>query len=243
VPLTGGPGLLLGAAAPLVLLGFPLSAGQVVAALGLFAAGLLDDLAEIKPAPKFALQAAVALGASFLLVAPAHAAFAALAFLLLVNASNYMDNMDALLPGVALVQAVALLLLGEGPSGAPILVWTLPALVFLTVPPARVYLGDSGSHLVGALFALDALALVFPPEGARPGALLPLAVLFAVPLLDTAVVTLSRLVRRRPLFRGGLDHLSHRLVRRGFPVPQAVLVLVLASGTCGLAALLLWHFS
>jgi UDP-GlcNAc:undecaprenyl-phosphate GlcNAc-1-phosphate transferase len=243
VPLTGGPGLLLGVAVPLALLGIPLAPGQIVAAGGLFAVGLLDDFLELSPAPKFALQGVVALAAAFLLVPPVHAAFVAVVLLLLVNASNYLDNMDALLPGVALTQAVGLLLFGAGPGlyGAPLLVWTLPALVFLTAPPARVYLGDSGSHLVGALLALDVTALVFGPEGVQARALAPLAVLFAVPLLDVAVVTISRLRRRRPLFRGGIDHLSHRLVRRGFPVPKAVLILVLASGTCGVAALLLRH--
>ena len=186
----------------------------------------------------------VALTAGFLLVPPAHAAFAGLVFLFLVNASNYLDNMDALLPGVALTQAVTLLFFTVfGVSGAPLLVWALPAMVFLTVPPARVYLGDSGSHLVGALLAVDAVGLLYGPEGVEPRYLFPLAVLFAVPAADVATVTISRLRRGRPVFRGGLDHLSHRLVRAGFPVPRAVLVLVLASGVCGAASLLLLHSS
>jgi UDP-GlcNAc:undecaprenyl-phosphate GlcNAc-1-phosphate transferase len=64
-----------------------------------------------------------------------------------------------------------------------------------------------------------------------------------VPLADVATVTVSRLRRGRPIFRGGTDHLSHRLVRAGFTVPQAVLALVLASGVCGVASLLLAYFS
>jgi len=245
IPLTGGPALLLGMVVPLALLGWPLPWSHLAILAGFFLAGLLDDAKDLRAAPKFALQACVALPAG-LLFAPsaAYVGLVAFLFLLLVNASNYIDNMDGLLPGIALVQGVTLLLLSTLPTtGAPLLVWGLPAIVFLTLPPARLYLGDSGSHLVGALLALDAVGHAFGPDGVRTRYFLPLAVLFAVPLLDVGTVTVSRLVRRRPIFRGGLDHLSHLLVRLGFPVPRAVLVLVLASGMCGVASLLLAHSS
>jgi UDP-GlcNAc:undecaprenyl-phosphate GlcNAc-1-phosphate transferase len=245
IPLVGGPALAAGALVSLIALGMPLTLGQAVAAAGFFAVGLLDDLKELPPAPKVALQLGVAL-ASALLLAPALAlaGLVMLVLLLLVNASNYLDNMDGLLPGVALTQAVALLLLGPfSCAGAPLIVWAMPAVLFLALPPARIYLGDSGSHLVGALLALDAVAYLAGPDGVRTRFLLPLAVLFAVPLADAATVTVSRLRRRRPIFRGGTDHLSHRLVRAGFTVPQAVLALVLASGVCGVASLLLAYFS
>jgi UDP-GlcNAc:undecaprenyl-phosphate GlcNAc-1-phosphate transferase len=216
-----------------------------VAAAGFFGIGLLDDLKELPALPKALLQLGVAL-ASALLLAPslAYSGLVLLVLLVLVNASNYLDNMDGLLPGVAMTQAVALLLVGPfSCSGAPLIVWSMPAILFLAIPPARVYLGDSGSHLVGALLALDVVAYLMGPEGVRTRFLLPFVVLFAVPLADAAAVTVSRLRRRRPIFRGGTDHLSHRLVRAGFPVPQAVLALVLASGACGVASLLLAYFS
>jgi UDP-GlcNAc:undecaprenyl-phosphate GlcNAc-1-phosphate transferase len=236
VPLTGGPALLLGALLPLAALGFPLSPGQAVALLGFFAVGLLDDLSEMRPPKKFALQAVVAFGAASLLLPPAYLAFGALVLLLLVNSCNYLDNMDGLLPGIAIMQAVTLVLIDIRPStGAPLLLWGLPAVLFLA---GRIYLGDSGSHLVGALLALDALRF-FGTEGVRPRLLLPTLVLFAPQIADLATVTVSRLRRRRPVFRGGTDHLSHRLVRAGFPVPKAVAVLVLASAVCGAASLLL----
>jgi UDP-GlcNAc:undecaprenyl-phosphate GlcNAc-1-phosphate transferase len=237
VPLVGGPALVAGALVPLVALGFPLSPGQALACLVFFAVGLLDDIKELKPAPKFALQGAAALFAAWCLVPTAYLAFAALLLLFLVNACNYLDNMDCLLPGVALVQAVALALLDISPStGAPLLLWALPAVLFLA---GRIYLGDSGSHLVGALLGIDALRCLLDAGGVRSRFLLPLLVLFAPQLADVLTVTVSRLVRRRPVFRGGTDHLSHRLVRAGFPVPKAVLVLVLASAVCGAASLLL----
>ncbi len=163
-------------------------------------------------------------------------------FLVLVNASNYLDNMDGLLAGVALTQALALLFLSTAaPAGAVLLLWSLPGVLFLALPPARLYLGDSGSHLIGALLAADAGALLLGPTGVQTRFLLPLLLVFAVPLADAAAVTVSRLRRNRPIFRGGTDHLSHQLVRAGFPVPRAVLILVLASAVCGLSAWFLLH--
>lgn len=245
VPLVGGPALAAGAFVALLALGLPLTPGQAVAAAGFFLVGLLDDRKELSPAPKVLLQLGVAVASALLLApSPAYAGLVLLVLLVLVNASNYLDNMDGLLPGVAITQAVAFLLLGPlACTGAPLIVWAMPAVLFLALPPARVYLGDSGSHLVGALLALDAVAYLVGPEGVRTRFLLPLVVLLAVPLVDAATVTVSRLRRRRPVFRGGTDHLSHRLVRAGFPVPQAVLALVLASGVCGVASLLLARFS
>jgi UDP-GlcNAc:undecaprenyl-phosphate GlcNAc-1-phosphate transferase len=245
VPLTGGPALLAGILAACLALRYLPRAGHAVAILGFWGIGLLDDFRDLRPRWKFALQALVALVAGALLLPTwTHVGWAFVLLVLLVNASNYLDNMDALLAGVALTQAVALLefSIDLGP-GAPLLLATLPAILFLAIPPARVYLGDSGSHLVGALLGLDVLGLLVDSEGVHPRFVLPLLLVFAVPLADVATVTVSRLRRDRPLFRGGTDHLSHRLVRAGFPVPRAVLVLVLASGVCGVASLLLLHFS
>ncbi|MHC4958606.1 MAG: MraY family glycosyltransferase [Planctomycetota bacterium] len=244
VPLTGGPALFGGCVAALLVLRAPLPLGWIVAIAGFFLVGLVDDLVELRPAKKFVAQAVVGLAVAWLLApSPGYIALWFLVFGLLVNVSNYLDNMDGLLAGVALTQALALALLGPvaGP-GSVLLLWALPGVALFTLPPARAFLGDSGSHLIGALLAIDALELLRAPDGVRVGLLLPLALILVVPLADAATVTVSRLRRKRPVFRGGTDHLSHRLVRLGFPVPRAVLVLVLASAVCGLSAVLLARF-
>ena len=243
VPLSGGPGLLMGVVAALLVLAVAPSTGWIVAVAGFFCVGLLDDRFEFPASAKLALQCAVAIVASLMLAASAaHVGLYMLLFLVLVNACNYLDNMDGLLAGVALTQAVFLLFFSTAAgAGASLLVWALPGVLFLTLPPARMYLGDSGSHMIGALFAADAASLLIGPEGIQSRFLLPLALLFAVPLADVATVTVSRKLRGRPVFRGGTDHLSHRLARLGFPVPRAVLILVLASAVCGVSALLVLH--
>ena len=241
VPLTGGVGLFLGVSAGVLVLGAPLPAAWIVATAGFFLAGLLDDRFEFAPALKFSLQAAVALTAASLWPGGVVATgLLVLLMLVSVNVSNYLDNMDGLLSGVALTQALALVFLSaEAGPGATLLVWALPAVLFLTLPPARIYLGDSGSHLIGALLAIDAGRLLMGPEGVRGRFFVPLLLVFAVPIWDAVFVTVSRLRRGRPVFRGGTDHTSHYLVRRGASVPRAVLFLVLASGVCCVASVLL----
>ena len=95
-------------------------------------------------------------------------------------------------------------------------------------PKASVFLGDSGSHLVGFLLAVLGILPHF--YSVRYGAtkrwavLTPLLVL-AVPLLDLAVVTAVRTWHGRPFWLGDTNHFSHRLVRLGLSKPQAVWVL------------------
>jgi UDP-GlcNAc:undecaprenyl-phosphate GlcNAc-1-phosphate transferase len=116
-------------------------------------------------------------------------------------------------------------------------------------PPARLFMGDAGSYLIGYLLAMATLTATFaggelqtgaPGASASgfPGALAPLCVL-AVPIYDTASVVLIRLRQGRSPFVGDKSHFSHRLVKLGMTKPQAVLTIYLATATCGLGALLL----
>ncbi|MEM8886067.1 MAG: hypothetical protein AAGD14_18525 [Planctomycetota bacterium] len=246
IPLVGGPALGIGCLVALLATRPEGVTGPLVLA-GLFLlVGLLDDLFEYRAGVKIALQAVAALMGVLLIVTSwSHVGLAFLVVLLLVNACNYLDNMDALLSGVTLVLALGLVLVPFGGHvGSTLLIWALPGVFFFTLPPARVYLGDSGSHLIGALLAVDVIDLLIDPMvGVRGDRMLALLLLFAVPIADVATVTISRRRRGRPIFRGGTDHISHRLVRNGFSVPGAVGLLVLASAVCTVAALLLFYRS
>ncbi|HVA09641.1 MAG TPA: MraY family glycosyltransferase, partial [Acidimicrobiales bacterium] len=86
--------------------------------------------------------------------------------------------------------------------------------------PARIYMGDAGSLYLG--FMLSVLALHLRSYTTlRLTFLVPLMVL-AVPIFDTALVVVTRLLHHRSPFQGGRDHSSHRLVFLGLPVPAAV---------------------
>ena len=106
-------------------------------------------------------------------------------------------------------------------------------------PPARLFMGDTGSYLIGYLMAMSTLTATFAGQNVPPHAILaPLCVL-AVPIYDTLTVVAIRLREGRSPFVGDKSHFSHRLVELGMTKPQAVLTIYLTSATCGLGALLL----
>jgi UDP-GlcNAc:undecaprenyl-phosphate GlcNAc-1-phosphate transferase len=101
--------------------------------------------------------------------------------------------------------------------------------------PATIFMGDAGSLLLGFLLAVLALKLRFPHVESQRTWVIPILIL-AIPIFDTTVVTLSRLRRGIPITSGGRDHVSHRLVRLGLSVREAVSTIYLAAILCGLAA-------
>src|SRR5437588_132336 len=91
--------------------------------------------------------------------------------------------------------------------------------------PAAIFMGDSGSQLLGFALAALGLSASWKAAGTTVAAIfLPILVL-AVPLLDTTLVTIVRILEGRPIYQGGRDHTSHRLVYRGLSEKRAVLLL------------------
>jgi UDP-GlcNAc:undecaprenyl-phosphate GlcNAc-1-phosphate transferase len=179
----------------------------------------------------------------------------------LVNSFNMLDNMDGLSAGVAAIAAVILaaaaLLTPRPDNQQPqlfvaglllLLVGSLLGFLGHNRPPARLFMGDAGSYLIGYLLAMATLTATFAgglprtqtglPASGYAGALAPLCVM-AVPIYDTVSVVLIRLRQRRSPFVGDKSHFSHRLVQLGMTKSQAVLTIYLATATCGLGALLL----
>ena len=113
----------------------------------------------------------------------------------------------------------------------------LPPLQLRPGRSARVFMGDSGSQVIGFGLASLALASSWTTAGATLTSLvLPLLVL-VVPILDTTLVTVRRTVQRRPVTQGGTDHSSHRLVYYGLSEQQAVAALTLPALLLGATAL------
>ena len=170
----------------------------------------------------------------------------------LVNSFNMLDNMDGLSAGVAAIAAIMLaamtLLTPRPDNNQPqlfvagfllLIVGSLLGFLWHNRPPARLFMGDAGSYLVGYLLAMATLTATFAGgHSPRYAVLGPLCVL-AVPLYDTATVVLIRLRSGRSPFVGDKSHFSHRLVELGLSKPRAVLTIYLATATCGLGALLL----
>jgi UDP-GlcNAc:undecaprenyl-phosphate GlcNAc-1-phosphate transferase len=249
----GGLGLALGAAVALALpLVRPLPpAALLVPAVLFLAVGALDDARRLGPASKLAVQAAAAAAAVTLGLRPAitgmpwaDACLATLWIVTLVNACNFVDVCDGLLGGLA---ALLLLLWAHlHPQQAPFaLALAGAALGFLAynLPPASVFLGDAGAHLLG--FALAALTLA-GPRGAVRWPYPAEAVLFvALPLFELGFVTGVRLRKRIPWWRGSPDHVALRLQAAGLSRLQTDAALwggaaVLALAAPALRGLPLW---
>ena len=153
----------------------------------------------------------------------------------MTNAFNLLDNMDGLAASMGLVASgfFAIAAATVNPNRDIFVVSAALALAcagFLPFnlrrgKPAAVFMGDSGSQVIGLALGSLGLAATYKVAGTTLATLvLPLLVL-AVPMLDTGLVTVLRLLEGRPVSQGGRDHTSHRLVYRGLSEKRAVLLL------------------
>jgi UDP-GlcNAc:undecaprenyl-phosphate GlcNAc-1-phosphate transferase len=155
------------------------------------------------------------------------------------NAFNLIDGMDGLAAGVGLVATITMLIAAFTQGNLPLALATMPLagclLGFLryNFNPASVFLGDSGSLLIG--FLLGCYGALWSEKSVTLVALTAPLLAVSVPLLDVLVSILRRYVRNRPIFQADRGHIHHKLLERGFSHKGAVLTIY---GMCGLVALM-----
>jgi UDP-GlcNAc:undecaprenyl-phosphate GlcNAc-1-phosphate transferase len=204
----------------------------IAPAILLGAMGLIDDLRNLAPLPRLITQTVVGVFATLFLISqdvigsPLSNSF--LNFVICVfwivaicNSINFFDNLDGGAAGSVAVSTlgIALIAANEGQELVTALsVVTCGATVGFLLwnkSPAKIYMGDAGALFLGVLVAVLTIRL---NPGITPTfnsiAILPM--LLAVPILDTCIAVFSRLRRGISPFTGGKDHLSHRLMRKGF---------------------------
>ncbi|MCH2201325.1 MAG: undecaprenyl/decaprenyl-phosphate alpha-N-acetylglucosaminyl 1-phosphate transferase [Fuerstiella sp.] len=226
----------------------------------LFLVGLADDRWNIPWQIRLLTQIGVATGVTWtgvqatLFVTQPWIGFVVtvLWIVVLTNALNFLDNMDALAAGIGLISSILfagiLLTLVPTPHwvvafGLLITSGALGGFLVWNRPPASIFMGDSGSNLAGFLLAtLTVSGTFYETSGSRHLILAPLCVL-AVPLYDFCTVILIRLRHGRSPFHGDKSHFSHRLVEVGLKPAHAVLTIHLATLTTGLGGLLLYKVS
>ncbi len=204
--------------------------GLVVAATLAFLLGLIDDFVSLPPHAKLGGQLIAALvvlfsGIGFELTGIywIDGAISLFWFIGITNALNLLDNMDGVATGVAAIAAgyMAVLFAIEGQTSlvmfAVALSGSLLGFLAHNYPPARIFMGDSGSLFIG--MALSGLALAPAPGGSRSLVAVMAApvLILGVPILDTTIVTIGRLLEGRSVSVGGRDHTSHRFVDIGLP--------------------------
>ncbi|PQO42877.1 undecaprenyl/decaprenyl-phosphate alpha-N-acetylglucosaminyl 1-phosphate transferase [Blastopirellula marina] len=224
--------------------------------------GLLDDLLglgwKIRLAIQFIVAGVVVWGLgwklSFFIAIPVIPDIVTVFWIVaLINSFNMLDNMDGLSAGIAGIGSFMLasvLLLAPDPTtagpqlfvGGFLLALTGSILGFLyhNRPPAKIFMGDAGSYLIGFCMAVMTILATFGSyeENSQHAILAPLCIL-AVPLYDLVTVLYIRIRQGRSPFQPDKCHFSHRLVEMGFSKTSAVMVIYLLTATCGLGALLL----
>ena len=260
IPITFAEGTLAHALAGGVRMKTPLALALLGSCLLLQVLGVMDDRKALGPYLKLVVQ----LGAAALLVlafaevrvltalgTPISIAISILWIVAITNAFNFLDNMDGLSAGIAAIATTAFLittLLIEQwfiAGALSLLLGALLGFLFWNFPPAKIFMGDSGSLVIGFILGVLTVRTTFLPRGVNWGAgwyavFAPVIVL-AVPLYDLIVVSLIRLSRGKSPFVGDTNHFSHRLVARGMSRRTAVLCLYLLTAATSIAAILLPH--
>lgn len=255
IPLLGGAAMYVAFVLALLLFGerfyIPQLVGILIGATLVSFLGIWDDRQVVSPLLKLTGQVAAALILVFtgvlvdLFPGTTGDILITLVWVIgITNALNLLDNMDGLSGGIAAIAAGFFLLLAA--MGGQFLVGSLAAALlgacigFLryNFNPAQIFMGDAGSLFLGFILAAVGIKLRFPDNTYAVTWMIPILVL-GLPIFDTTLVVISRLRRgKNPLTEGGKDHISHRLVERGWSQREAVLALYLVA--CALGALALF---
>ena len=212
-------------------------------AMGLI--GLWDDAKQLPPLPRFIGQTIAGVVVAILLIqsdnlgnptgsTPLDVLISIAWVVGICNAINFFDNLDGGAAGTSAITAITLFFIAV--NGGQILIASLSiVLAGATVGflkwnryPASIYMGDAGALFLGVILATLTIRLSPSTNSIIASFSIPI-LLLAVPILDTSVAVISRLIRKISPFQGGKDHLSHRLIRSGFSRRFTVIFLWLLS--------------
>ena len=240
-PLLGGVALGLTVVGLMTVTGQAYAVRVLLADAGaMLAIGLADDVRALKPSTRLVVQIAIASLLVFfgyrLHWVESLTADTLLTLIWIVgitNAFNFLDNMDGLCAGVAIIAGGSLLAAYAGAEHSPevafvaLLVGACAAFLTYNVHPASIFLGDSGSLFIGVSLATVTLDLGSRAAG-QPNVLAVIAapaLILLIPIFDTTLVSIARIVSGRTPATGGRDHASHRLVAIGLSERRAVATL------------------
>ena len=241
-----------------------------IGVLVLHVMGFIDDRRSVGPWPKLLVQVGVAAALSIwfdvrllrmidepLGIGSVPSAIITVVWIVIItNAINFLDNMDGLAGGVGAIAGLFLMtaaLLNDQwfiAATLAVLVGSIAGFLVFNMPPAKIFMGDSGSLVIGfALAVLVARTTFYNPEengtglgSGWYGLFMPVAIL-AVPLYDLVTVSVLRICQGRSPLVGDQQHYSHRLVSRGLSPRGAVLVIWCVAAVTGIAGVSLAHLA
>ncbi len=200
--------------------------GIFLGSLVLILVGLWDDKRGLSPSHKFFGQILASL--LFIIFTPKVViltnnfldAFILLLWMVgLINALNFLDNMDGLCGGITFIHCMAFFVIGMLNDQMAVVLISLSlagaVLAFLryNFRPAKIFLGDAGSMLNG--FLLACMGVLFIQKNPSHYTLLVPVLILSYPIFDITFVTFARLREGRKFYQGGRDHSTHRMVKMG----------------------------
>jgi UDP-GlcNAc:undecaprenyl-phosphate GlcNAc-1-phosphate transferase len=219
--------------------------GLILPALAIAFIGLLDDLYQLPPWPRFLAQSGVGIITSLILYLSnggvelfdspwINGLLTSMWVITIINAINFMDNMDGLATSLSIVISFSLFILSYVNGQYLVatlcmaLIATCSGFLFWNRRPASIYLGDAGALYLGFLLAAISIRVDVNSDREIIRLLVPLLI-FAIPVIDITQVVISRVVKGKLPFEGGRDHLSHLLLNKGLSEGKVLtLITVLA---------------
>jgi len=214
--------------------------GIILASLFILLTGVYDDLKELSIFGKFLVQIIAAsilviFGIKTQIVNLGEAFNLLITFLWVIgitNAFNHLDIIDGLSGGVGFIAGVSFLVISILNSEVNVSIINLAFLgallsfLFHNLPPAKIYLGNCGSHFLGFILSAQALLISYAPLERKVALLTPLLIL-GYPIYDTSFLIFMRLKNKRPIFKKSNDHLALRFLRKGYPINRVIVYLYL----------------
>ena len=229
--------------------------GLILPALAIAIVGLLDDIYQLPPWPRFISQSAVGVVTSFILNLSGagveifdnqllNSSATILWVITIINALNFIDNMDGLATSISIVASLALFTLSYLNNQYLVAALSLAifasclGFLFWNKKPASIYLGDAGSLYLGYLLAAISIRIDLDNDSASIRVLV-LILILAIPVIDTTQVVVSRITKGKSPFQGGRDHISHLLLNRGLSERAVLSLLTTLAVFFAVAALIL----
>jgi len=247
IPLLGGMAIFVGfTVAFIIFAGLDLKVASIVFCSAILVIlGLLDDVYDIEAKKKLVVQ----IFCSILVVASGVRVNISeyiteniyLAFLIdasisicwiigVINALNLIDGLDGLAGGVSLIASIGFVfVLGRrgldhiGYVIALSLAGSTLGFLFYNFYPAKIFMGDMGSTFIG--FSMAILGIISLDVPRNPASMVAPIIILAVPIFDTGLAIIRRIIHKQSLFSADKAHLHHRIMAKGFNQKQTVLII------------------
>lgn len=230
--------------------------GILIPSLVILFFGIVDDIKELSVWQKLLVQAVavtllILLGIRTKIIYIGYAANIIITSLWVIgitNAFNHLDIIDGLAGGTAVIISLAFFIVAVFSKNAAVIFLSLALMGILfsflarNFPPAKVYMGNSGSHFLGFVLSAVALVLSYAPLERKIALLSPIFIL-GFPIFDTAFVILMRIGKGRPAVIKSNDHLALRFLKKGYSQNKTLWLMLALAAFFALCGVLLSRLS